>query len=301
METLTPVMIVRYRLQLFLALFIVLFAWGVFPEQASAEMRLFELQHRPVGELAEMVRSLLGEEARVATDRNTLVVNASPSALDEVARLVDSYDRSKQMLRVTIEQGKTLSGHERGVSTSGRLQNDDSRIVIGPSGKKSPEGGSTIIVDSGQNRLKLRGTDSRYRESRQVSQFVSVLEGEPALVSVGRAVPFTSQMLTYWRQHPGFIATTSYENVDTGFEVLPTLYNGMVEIEVRPFMASLDRDNPQQIVFHELATKVNVPVGAWYELGGHMQAQDDLSREILGAGRGSAQNGSSVRVKVETE
>lgn len=294
-------MIVRYRLQLFLALFIVLFAWGVFPEQASAEMRLFELQHRPVGELAEMVRSLLGEEARVATDRNTLVVNASPSALDEVARLVDSYDRSKQMLRVTIEQGKTLSGHERGVSTSGRLQNDDSRIVIGPSGKKSPEGGSTIIVDSGQNRLKLRGTDSRYRESRQVSQFVSVLEGEPALVSVGRAVPFTSQMLTYWRQHPGFIATTSYENVDTGFEVLPTLYNGMVEMEVRPFMAFLDRDNPQQIVFHELATKVNVPVGAWYELGGHMQAQDDLSREILGAGRGSMQNGSSVRVKVETE
>lgn len=294
-------MIVRYRLQLLLVLFFVLFACGAFPDPASAEMRLFELQHRPVGELAEMVRSLLGEEARVATDRNTLVVNASPSALDEVARLVDSYDRSKQMLRVTIEQGKTLSGHERGVSTSGRLQNDDSRIVIGPSGKKSPEGGSTIIVDSGQNRLKLRGTDSRYRESRQVSQFVSVLEGEPALVSVGRAVPFTSQMLTYWRQHPGFIATTSYENVDTGFEVLPTLYNGMVEIEVRPFMASLDRDNPQQIVFHELATKVNVPVGAWYELGGHMQAQDDLSREILGAGRGSAQNGSSVRVKVETE
>ena len=301
METLTPVMIVRYRLPLFLVLFFILFAWGVFPEQASAEMRLFELQHRPVGELAEMVRSLLGEEARVATDRNTLVVNASPSALDEVARLVDSYDRSKQMLRVTIEQGKTFSGHERGVSASGRLQNDGSRIIFGPPGKKSLEGGSTIIVDSGQNRLKLRGTDSRYRESRQVSQFVSVLEGEPALVSVGRAVPFTSQMLTYWRQHPGFIATTSYENVDTGFEVLPTLYNGMVEIEVRPFMASLDRDNPQQIVFHELATKVNVPVGAWYELGGHMQAQDDLSREILGAGRGSAQNGSSVRVKVETE
>jgi Fe-S cluster assembly iron-binding protein IscA len=248
-----------------------------------------------------MVRSLLGEEARITAYRNTLVVNASPSALDEVAHLVASYDRSKQMLRVTIEQGKTFSDHERAVSTSGRLQNDDSRIVLGPSEKKSPEDGSTIIVDSGQNRLKLRGTDSRYRESRQVSQFVSVLEGEPALVSVGRAVPFTSQMLTYCRQHPGFVATTSYENVDTGFEVLPTLYNGMVEMEVRPFMAFLDRDNPQQIVFHELATKVNVPVGAWYELGGSVQAQDGLSREILGAGRGGAQKASSIRVKVETQ
>jgi type II secretory pathway component GspD/PulD (secretin) len=292
-------MIVRYRLQLFLVLFFVLFTWGVFPASVSAEMRLFELQYRPVGELAEMVRSLLGEEARIAAYRNTLVVNASPSALDEVARLVASYDRSKQMLRVTIEQGKTFSEHERAVSTSGRLQDDDSRIVFGPSGKKSSKDGSTIIVDSGQNRLKLRGTDSRYRESRQVSQFVSVLEGEPALVSVGRAVPFTSQMLTYCRQHPGFVATTSYENVDTGFEVLPTLYNGMVEMEVRPFMAFLDRDNPQQIVFHELATKVNIPVGTWYELGGHVQTQDGLSREILGAGRGGAQNGSSVRVKVE--
>jgi type II secretory pathway component GspD/PulD (secretin) len=294
-------MIVRYRLQLFLVLFFVLFTWGVFPASVSAEMRLFELQYRPVGELAEMVRSLLGEEARIAAYRNTLVVNASPSALDEVTRLVASYDLSKQMLRVTIEQGKTFSGHERGVSASGRLQNDDSRIVFGSSEKKSPEDGSTIIVDSGQNRLKLRGTDSRYRESRQVSQFVSVLEGEPALVSVGRAVPFTSQMLTYCRQHPAFITTTSYENVDTGFEVLPTLYNGMVEMEVRPFMAFLDRDNPKQIVFHELATKVNVPVGAWYELGGSVQAQDGLSREILGAGRGGAQKASSIRVKVETQ
>ncbi len=248
-----------------------------------------------------MVRSLLGDEARVASYRNTLVVNASPSALDEVTRLVASYDRSKQMLRITIEQGKSFSGQERVVSASGRLKQDNNRIVFGPSGKKSPEDGSTIIIDSGQSRLKVRGNDSLYRENRQVSQFVSVLEGEPALVSVGRAVPFTSQMLTYCRQHPGFIATTSYENVDTGFEVLPTLYNGMVEMEVRPFMAFLDRDNPQQIVFHELTTKVNVPIGAWYELGGHVQAQDGLSREILGAGRGSAQNGSSVRVKVETQ
>jgi type II secretory pathway component GspD/PulD (secretin) len=294
-------MIVRYRLQLFLVLFFVLFTWGAFPAAVSAEMRLFELQHRPVGELAEIVRSLLGEEARVAAYRNTLVVNASPSALDEVAHLVASYDRSKQMLRVTIDQGKTFSEHEREVSASGRLLNDDSRIVLGSSGEKPPEDGSTIIVNSGQNRLELRGTDSRYRESRQVSQFVSVLEGEPALVSVGRAVPFTSQMLTYCRQHPGFVATTSYKNVDTGFEVLPTLYNGMVEMEVRPFMAFLDRDNPQQIVFHELATKVSIPVGTWYELGGHVQNQDGLSREILGAGRGGAQNGSSVRVKVETQ
>jgi type II secretory pathway component GspD/PulD (secretin) len=135
MEALTSVMIVRYRTQLLLVLFFVLFTCGLFPASVSAEMRLFELQHRPVGELAEMVRSLLGEEFRIAAYRNTLVVNASPAALDEVARLVASYDRSKRMLRVTIDQSKTFSEYERAVSSSGRLQNDDSRIVFGPSGK----------------------------------------------------------------------------------------------------------------------------------------------------------------------
>jgi len=301
MEVVSPVMMARFHLQLFLLLFFVLFTWGVFPVSVSAEMRIFELQHRPVGELAEMVRSLLGEEARVAAYRSTMVVNASPASLDEVARLVASYDRSKQMLRVTIEQGKTFSDNERSVSASGRLKNDGNRVVFGPSGKIPHDDGTTIIIDSGQNRLKVRGTDSNYRENRQVSQFVTVLEGEPALISVGRAVPFTSLMQTYYRRHPGFIATTSYKHVDTGFEVLPELYNGMVEMEVRPFMAFLDRDNPQQIVFHELGTKVNIPVGTWYELGGHVQTQDGLSREILGSGKGSAQNGSSIRVKVEAQ
>jgi type II secretory pathway component GspD/PulD (secretin) len=299
METLTFVMNLRYCLQLLLLF--VLFTWCVFPAPVSAELRIFELQHRPVVELAEMVRSLLGDEARVAAYRNTLAVNASPVALEEVARLVASYDRSRQMLRVTIEQGKTFSGQERSIRVSGRLQNDDGRIVFGPSGKKTAEEDSRMVINSGQSRLKVRGSDSHHQESRQVSQFVSVLEGEPARISVGRAVPFTSQMLTYCRQHPAFVATTSYENVDTGFEVLPTLYNGMVEMDVRPFMAFLDRDNPQQIVFHELGTKVNIPVGSWYELGGSLQAQDGLSREILGAGRGGGEKVSSIRVKVETQ
>jgi type II secretory pathway component GspD/PulD (secretin) len=294
-------MLVRYRLQFFLVVFLALFFVCGAPGNVLAELRTFELQHRSAGELAETVRYLLGEEARVAAYQNTLAVNASPAVLDEVARLVDSYDRSRQMLRVTIEQGRKFSGHAHAVSTSGRLQDDDSRVVVRPSVKENPAYGSTIIIDTGQNRFKVRGADNNETESRQVSQYVSVLDGEPALISVGRAVPFTSEMLIYYSQHPAYIATTSYENVDTGFEVLPTLYDDRVMLEVSPFMTFLDRDNPQQIVFHELATKVNVPVGTWYDLGGHVQNRDGLTREILGAGSGRAQNGSSVRVKVEPQ
>ena len=213
----------RYCLKLFLLVAaVVLFCTGL-PAAAKAEMRIFELQHRPVSELAEMVRSLLGEEAKVAAFHNTLAVNASPDALDEVARLVASFDRARQMLRVTIDQGKSFTEDEFGVSTSGRLLHDNNLVIINPGTKKSRDPGASLFLDSGQSRLKLRGTDSRLRESRRVSQYISVLEGEPALVSVGRAVPFTNVMLSYCRRHPAFIETTTYEHVDTGFEVLPVL------------------------------------------------------------------------------
>lgn len=289
------------QMQSILLSLFVLFACCVLPGPASADMRIFELQHRPVAELAEIVRTLLSDEAKVAAYQNTLVVNASSAELQEVARLVATYDRAKQMLRVTIEQGKSSSDAKRDMSASGRVQKGDTRIVLGRSGERLAGRDPFIKINPGNNHLNIRASDNSYRENRQVSQFVSVLEGEPALISVGRAVPFTSQMLSYCRRHPEFIETISYQNVDTGFEVLPEMVNGMVDLEIRPFMAFLDSSNPQQIVFHELSTKVRIPAGTWYELGGHMQTQDSLSREILGAGKGDAENAASMRVRVEPQ
>ena len=70
----------------------------------------------------------------------TLVVNASAGELQEISRLVASYDRAKQMLRVTIEQGKSLSDYKSQASTSRRVQNGNTGIVFGG------EGGNPLIV-----------------------------------------------------------------------------------------------------------------------------------------------------------
>ena len=76
--------------------------------------------------------------------------------------------------------------------------------------------------------------------------------------------------------------------------------NGMVELEIRPLMAFLDSRNPQQNIFHNLSIKVRIAAGAWYELGGHIQTQNGLSREILGGGKGGAENASLIRLRVES-
>lgn len=289
------------RLTSIMCMLYVLLGFVLSPATASAEMRIFELQHRPVGELAETVRALVSEDAKVASYRNSLVVNASPVELQEIARLVEAYDRAQKMLRVTVEQGKSMKEHNRDLSASGRIKGDDGNIVFKSTGREPSPWDSTIWARDGQSRLKVKTSDSSYRESRSASQFITVMEGEPARISVGRSVPFTSEMLRYCQRHPAFVETISYENVDTGFEVLPEIHNSMVNLSIRPFMAFLDPRNPQQIVFNDLSTVVRIPAGTWYELGGHMQVQDGLSREILGRGVGGSENSSSIRVRVDTQ
>jgi type II secretory pathway component GspD/PulD (secretin) len=271
------------------------------PAPVTAEMRMFELQHRPVGELAEVVRALVSDDAKVAAYGNTLVVNASPHELQEVAHLVSTYDRSQKMLRVTVEQGKSNKAGARDLTVSGRLHSDDGSVIIKPHWQDLSPGDISIRVKDGKNRLKVKASDTSYRESRSASQFITVMEGQSARISVGKAVPFTSQMLSYCRQHPAYIETISYEDVDTGFEVLPEMNNNMVDLSISPFMAFLDPRNPQQIIFHDLSTKVRIPAGGWYELGGHMQVQNGLSREILGGGVGGSERSSSIRVRVDPQ
>lgn len=270
----------------------------VLAAQAPAAMQIFALQHQPAGELAEMVRNLVGPEAKVAAHENTLVVNASPAELAEIAKLVESYDRVQRMLRVTVEQGRVDKEQAREINTSGRLSDGSVRVGVGARDRDET---SSVRIDSGRNQVNIRARDSLTREKRQVSQFMTVMEGSPAQISVGRAVPFTSQMRSYCRRHPGFVETTVYQNVDTGFEVLPHLYGDMVQLEIRPFMAFLDERNPRQIVFQELSSQVRIPVGAWYDLGGVTGTQDGLSREILGMGSTSVESQHSIRLRVDPQ
>ena len=297
---LTGVMVIIYRYlpkRLVLTI-LMLLACIVFSGQVRAEMRVFELQHRSAGELAEMVREFVDDDAKVAAHRNTLVINASPAELAEIASLVASYDRAQRMLRVTVKQGSHLDDQNRELNTSGRLRSGSVAVDLNNPGRGD---GGSIFITSGGNRINVQAQDYRRQEDRNVSQFITVIEGYPATITVGKAVPFTSQMRTYCRQHPAFVETIDYQNVDTGFEVLPEVYGETVQLEIRPFMAFLDSQNSNQIIFHELATKVRLPLGTWYDLGGQMSTQDGLSREILGAGRHSSGSGNSIRVRVDPE
>lgn len=268
----------------------------LFEAPAFADMRIFELQHHPAAKIAETVRALIGEDARIAVHRNTLAVRSTPEVINEVAALIAYYDKPLSMLRITVEQGRDTEIYTQRGSASGQLQAGSVNVGI-PSAPTL--GDTSIFVTSGNAQVRMSGTGVVHDERRQVSQFVSVLDGSPALILIGRAIPFTSQLRYYSRQHPHFVESIEYQRVDTGFEVLPEVVGDQVRLQINPFMSFLDKTSPNQIVYQEMTSVLNIPLGSWSDLSAHLGKEGGLNLEILGAGTGAGSDSSHVRIRID--
>ena len=265
-----------------------------------AETCIFDLSHRRAAEVADAVRTVLGDDAKVTAVDRSLIVNAPPDELAAASELIRQLDRPPRMLRVIVGQGLTQTDTETGIGAAGRISTGDTTVVIGRP-DAPPHGGAAVILGDGGDRLRLDAQSSSYRETRSAEQFVVTLEGSPARISVGKRIPFTERWLVLARRHAKVVESVHYKSVDTGFEVAPELFGDLVQLDIRPYLAFQDPRRPREIQFQELTTRVNVPLGQWFDLGGAMSSQDEVSREILGAGNRGGGGDGVVRVRVELQ
>jgi hypothetical protein len=267
---------------------------------ASAETEVFELQHLQARDIEATVRAVLDEQAKVVSYKNSLVVVASPDDLAVAAVLIERLDQPSQMLRISVDQGRDDSSWESQQAVAGRLGNDT--VIFRTGAPERPERGTAdVTIHSGDSHVQLRAEESRSQETRRVSQFLMVMEGQAGRLSVGKAVPFTDRLVELSGRHGRVVTSTEYQRVDTGFYVFPELYGDVVQLDIQPYMSFLDRSRPDEIIFQDLSTKVRVPVGEWFDLGGHMTTQDELSRAILSRGRADGRTDSNVKVKVDRQ
>lgn len=263
---------------------------------AVAETRIFNLEHRPAADVAETVRTVLGDDAMVTAAGHSLFVNATPSELTAVAELIGILDHPPAMLRISVAQNRDTVTDGTYINTSGSISIGSSTVVIG-----QPDPPPHAGVHGEHERLRIGASSAHYRESRRAEQFIVTLEGRPARISVGRRIPFAERWLLLARRHAHVVETIRYESVDTGFEVQPELAGALVQLSIRPFMAFQDPYQPYEIQFQELTTTVRVPLGEWFDLGGTMTGRDEVSREILGGGNQTGAESGIVRVKVELQ
>ena len=252
------------------------------PALADYPIEVFELQARPLEEILPVIRPFAGPDGTVTGMGNSLVVRAAPARIREIRQLLSRLDRPPHRLVISVGNQGDSSAHSSGYSASADIRVGDAQVGINSPG---------FPVDDTRARLRLHDRSSQ--GERNSSYRVQALEGRPAFIRSGVRVPY------YERQYyPYARNTTHWQDVSSGFYVVPRLNGDTVTLEIQQHDDRLGRGRGT-IGTQSAATVVRGRLGEWLELGGI----DSGSQQRLG-GLGQSQNARAsstrqIQVRVE--
>ena len=232
---------------------------------AWADLEVISLRHRTVDQVLPVLQPLVESGGALSGTGNQLVIRASRANIADLRRVVNSIDTVPRSLMISVRQDVAGGSDERG--------------------------GTARVLDS------------RSANQTRLIQSVQALEGAPALIQIGQAVPVSDRTVT---QGPGGAIVTDsvvYREVTTGFEVVPRIVGDRVILGISPRRDDSGSGRGMGLTgavnVQRVASTASARLGEWFELAG---ASQDESRETLGMFAGTSALRQAVRrvwVKVE--
>jgi len=248
---------------------------------------VIELQARPLQEILPVIRPFAGPDGTVTGMGNSLVIKAAPARIREIRQLLAELDRPPRRLLITVGNRDDRMASSSGYAASADIRAGDARIGINSPGRP---------VDETRARLDLH--DRKIEGTGNASYRVQALEGRPALIHSGVRLPlhgtgyYSSGDMIYRRD------TTQWQDVTSGFYVVPRLNGAAVTLEILQHDDQPGRGNGV-ISTQRAATVVRGRLGEWIDLGGI-----DTSSQQRQGGLGHAQasresRAQQIQVRVE--
>jgi hypothetical protein len=254
---------------------------------ADYPIEVIELQSTLLEDVLPVVRPLAGEDGTVTGMGNNLVIMASPDRVREIRQLLQTLDRPPRRLLISVSNQGDTARHSRGYDASADIEAGNARIGVNSPGR---------AVDDSRARISVY--DSGRRSERTAGQRVQALEGRPAYISSGTALPLSSSERYYLNGVPYERRSTQLHNVSSGFYVVPRLQGETVLLEIRQ-----QDDRPRRggngISTQHTATTVRGRLGEWLELGDISNSGDSRSGGLGRAGSTQGYSARQIRVKVE--
>lgn len=265
-------------------------------------LEVIPLRYRAAEQVIPVLEPMLAREGSISAFQNQLIVRTTPANMAELKRILASIDTAPRRLLVTVRQDAGLDRARREAEVSGSVSAGDRARVTVPPGSRDDRG---LVVErrQGSDELRARVLDSRSSETDRNAQTIQVLEGNSALIRIGRSVPFPARRVV--RSVVGgqiveqVVDSVEYRDVVTGFQVLPRVTGDWVTLDVSPQRETLDPRRPGAIDVQRVTTTVSGRLGEWMEIGGLVQ---DVSRQqsvLLGRTSDMRADRRSVLIKVE--
>ena len=252
---------------------------------AATEFKIFTLQHRFAEDILPMIRPLVGNEGTASAMQNNLIIRTTPANMAEIEQIISTLDTARQNLKITVNRNKNISTSGNSTEVSGRKRIGNATIDTS-SNRRIIRDGVALDIESQQSNRSIGNT-----------QFIQVIDGEKAFISVGQSIPYTQDWVTLTQRYVHAQRTTQFVTIDTGFAVRPRTIGNQVELEITPRFSQL---NQRGIIdFETLSTTIRTNRGEWIDLANIMQQKDDVSRAILGWHTNYQTSNSQLLIKVE--
>ena len=261
---------------------------------SAEEVRIIQLKHRPAGEIIPLIRPLLGPEDALSGTDYRLIVRTSDRNLKEIERLLTQLDVAQRQLRITVEQGVADDRDATAHSVAGEAQVGDRARVKLPE-KSSDDRGLVVQKDNLRFRTNQRTTAGR----SLATQTVMTLDGQRAAIRVGQSVPHVKKILAIGGHHALVARDIAFQDVTTGFDVLPRVRGDRVLMEITPRLSTLRDPATGLADFQELTTTVEVKLGEWIDLGAVLGRRNEIDRAILESASTESGERRSIRLKIE--
>ena len=270
-------------------------AWG----QAMV-LEVIPLGYRTADQGIPVLQPMIAPGGTISGLKNQLGVRTTPENLAEIKRILASVDRVPRKLLISVRQDVQAARNERGGEISGRVGNDNARVVVPGSGDRS---GGQVVIRQGDDRVSGRVFDSSSTASERGTQTVQVLEGREAYVQVGQSAPYTQRevrrTVVGGRVVDQVVDSTQYRDANTGFYVLPRVNGDVVTMEISPQRESFTRGASGAVQTQRVVTSVLGRLGEWMEIGGVSRTGSSQQSVLLGRTATSGSDQRSVWVKVD--
>ena len=254
---------------------------------AEADFKIFTLQHVFASDLLPIIEPMVGVDGAANGMNNQLIVRANPERMREIELIITKLDVTKVNRKITVKSSNNLQTQQERLEATGAVK--VGKATVSNDRRARPNSGRVDVERNSSN------------ASQNSNQFISVLDGERAFIKVGQIVPFTQDWVTITRRYIQIDRTIDWREITTGFAVRPrTIGNSdskQIELEITPRIAKL---NSQGFIdFEDLKTTLRVNLGDWVDIGGSVQANDDVSSKILGLQNTASQQKFDLVIKVE--
>lgn len=252
---------------------------------AALEFKIITLHHRFAEDLLPVIQPIVGNEGTATAMQNNLIIRTSPEKMAEIEQLVANLDSPRQNLRITVNRQNSSLSARSSIEAGGNKR--IGKTVIS-NGSYPPRQNDSVRIGI-ENNQNINSSNS--------SQFLQVLDGESAFISVGQSIPYTSEWMTLTQRYISVQRSTEFADISTGFAVRPRSVGNQVELEITPRFAQLNQRG--FIDFDTLKTVIRADRGVWINISGIMQENDEVSRAILHSQTGGQSLNNQLLIRVD--